>query len=114
MNMTAGDVEGAKCHDNQFHVRVYDHKTAGKYGSAVLVVSAREHDWLLRFSALRASLTGYHRQPRSFFFTTGGGKPIEKMGLLPSKAWDACGIGKWVTAGVFQPVLRNAYVRGKV
>ncbi|MGH0185727.1 UNVERIFIED_CONTAM: hypothetical protein FKN15_018986 [Acipenser sinensis] len=101
MNMTAGEVEGAKCHENQFHVRVYEHKTTVKYGAAVLVVSAREHGWLLRFSALRATLPGYNRQPATFFFTSGG-KPIANMGLLLSKAWRACGIGEWVTAGMIR------------
>ncbi|MGH0125961.1 UNVERIFIED_CONTAM: hypothetical protein FKN15_078423 [Acipenser sinensis] len=95
------EVEGAKCHENQFHVRVYEHKTTVKYGAAVLVVSAREHGWLLRFSALRATLPGYNRQPATFFFTSGG-KPIANMGLLLSKAWRACGIGEWVTAGMIR------------
>ncbi|XP_058862497.1 uncharacterized protein LOC131704855 [Acipenser ruthenus] len=101
MNMTAGEVECAHHHDNQFHVRVYDHKTAAKYGAAVLVVSAREHGWLLRFSVLRATLPGYHRHPRSFFFT-GGGKPVANMGRHLSRAWEACGIGKRVTAGMIR------------
>ncbi|MGH0184965.1 UNVERIFIED_CONTAM: hypothetical protein FKN15_016751 [Acipenser sinensis] len=101
MNMTAGEVEVAKRHENQFHVRVYEHKTTVKYGAAVLVVSAREHGWLLRFSALRATLPGYNRQPSTFFFTAGG-KPIANMGLLLSKAWRACGIGEWVTAGMIR------------
>ncbi|MGH0160139.1 UNVERIFIED_CONTAM: hypothetical protein FKN15_068524 [Acipenser sinensis] len=101
MNMTAGEVEVAKRHENQFHVRVYEHKTTVKYGAAVLVVSAREHGWLLRFSALRATLPGYNRQPATFFFTSGG-KPIANMGLLLSKAWRACGIGEWVTAGMIR------------
>ncbi|MGH0130850.1 UNVERIFIED_CONTAM: hypothetical protein FKN15_043629 [Acipenser sinensis] len=101
MNMTAGEVEVAKRHENQFHVRVYEHKTTVKYGAAVLVVSAREHGWLLRFSALRATLPGYNHQPGTFFFTSGG-KPIANMGLLLSKAWRACGIGEWVTAGMIR------------
>ncbi|MGH0120296.1 UNVERIFIED_CONTAM: hypothetical protein FKN15_060704 [Acipenser sinensis] len=104
MNMTASEVEVAKRHENQFHVRVYEHKTTVKYGAAVLVVSAREHGWLLRFSALRATLPGYNRQPSTFFFTAVG-KLIANMGLLLSKAWRACGIGEWVTAGMIRSVV---------
>ncbi|MGH0183810.1 UNVERIFIED_CONTAM: hypothetical protein FKN15_013170 [Acipenser sinensis] len=96
MNMTMANVEGARPYEEQFHIRVYNHKTAGRYGAAVVVVTMKEHEWLSMFSALRASLPGYQYQPRSFFFTRRG-NPVQKMGRLLSKA---CDIGERLTPGI--------------
>ncbi|XP_041093686.1 uncharacterized protein LOC121306029 [Polyodon spathula] len=101
MNMKAGEVEGAKQFEDNFHIRVSDHKTAGTYGVAVMVVSKQEHDWLLRYSALRVSLPGYLYQPKTFFFTRLG-NPLKKIGNVLSKAWAACDIGVKVTAGMIR------------
>ncbi|MGH0185646.1 UNVERIFIED_CONTAM: hypothetical protein FKN15_018612 [Acipenser sinensis] len=94
--MTMANVEGARPYEEQFHIRVYNHKTAGRYGAAVVVVTVKEHEWLSMFSTLRASLPGYQYQPRSFFFTRRG-NPVQKMGRLLSKA---CDIGERLTPGI--------------
>ncbi|MGH0189144.1 UNVERIFIED_CONTAM: hypothetical protein FKN15_033632 [Acipenser sinensis] len=81
--------------------KVSNHKTAGTFGKAVLVVSTLEHQWLLRYAAMRHKLPGYSYKPTTFFFTNKG-NPIKKIGRAISKAWKYWGLGDDITTGMIR------------
>ncbi|MGH0184482.1 UNVERIFIED_CONTAM: hypothetical protein FKN15_015313 [Acipenser sinensis] len=89
--------------------KVSNHKTAGTFGKAVLVVSTLEHQWLLRYAAMRHKLPGYSYKPTTFFFTNKG-NPIKKIGRAISKAWKYWGQGDDITTGMIRSAVVT-YVR---
>ena len=54
------------------------HKTQRVYGPAKMLLSQREHGWLLTFDRLRRHMSGYSDEVETFFFNSRG-KPLDKM-----------------------------------
>ncbi|MGH0170130.1 UNVERIFIED_CONTAM: hypothetical protein FKN15_058203 [Acipenser sinensis] len=101
MNMSLLDFDSVKAYTGEFHISVSNHKTAGTFGKAVLVVSTLEHQWLLRYAAMRHKLPGCSYKPTMFSFTNKG-NPIKKIGRAISKAWKYWGLGDDITTGMIR------------